>query len=223
MWALAQEGLDAHERQGLADALAPRSFAPRALLYREGAPCDRLYIIQSGRVRSFYTTGDGREFTNLVSGPGALLGLVSIVLQRPAVISIESLEPVVVQEIPQANLVALMHAMPRLSFNLNRVIATAYMDGIARGRRSVDAAPLRLAKVLCQLAVLESEAPAPGGGEIRGITQQDLAAMVDTTRSWVAQMLGSFEVAGLIRRRRGTIGVPDFEALLQRARSGTTA
>jgi CRP/FNR family cyclic AMP-dependent transcriptional regulator len=217
MWALAMEGLSASEARAVAEAMRSRSFPPRTMLYREGAPCAGVSIVERGRVRSFHSTPGGKEFTNLVSGQGALLGLVSIVLDAPAVISVESLDPVVVSQIERSDLLALMHAVPRLSFNFNRVIASAYMDGVARGRRSIDTAPVRLGKVLVKLAALESaDADADSaGGEIRGLTQQDLAAMVDTTRSWVAQMLGSFENLGLVQCRRGVIRVPDLALLLQ--------
>jgi CRP/FNR family cyclic AMP-dependent transcriptional regulator len=215
VWSRAVEGLSVHDLQQVAATMISCKYQRRTLLYREGVSCIGISIVQRGRVRSFHTTPSGKEFTNLVSGQGALLGLVSAMLDTSAVVSVESLDEVVVSQISRPDLFALTHAIPRLSSNFNRILAGMYVDTLARSRRTIDSAPMRLAKVLCSLGSLEAGDGGISSGEIRGLTQEDLSAMVGATRSWVAQMLGMFEELGLIRRRRGVIVIPDPTLLLR--------
>lgn len=215
MWSIAMDGLSVPQKHLMAEAMAPRAYARRTLLYAEGQRCGGISIVERGRVRSFHTTPGGKEFTHLVSGQGMLLGLVSVMLDVPTVISVESLDDVTVAQVTRPDLLALIEAMPRLSFNFSRILATTYMESLARGRRAIDSAPVRLGKVLCKLAALEPGIAGGGSGEINGLTQEDLSAMVGATRSWVAQMLGHFEDLGLLRRRRGAIVIPDLPALVQ--------
>lgn len=209
------DGLSVPQRLLVAEAMTPRAYAKRTLLYFEGKRCGGISVVERGRVRSFHTTPGGKEFTHLVSGHGMLLGLVSVMLDAPAVISVESLDDVTVAQVTRTDLLALIEAMPRLSFNFSRILATTYMESLARGRRAIDSAPVRLGKVLCKLAALELGDAGGASGEIKGLTQEDLSAMVGTTRSWVAQMLGHFEEIGLLKRRRGAIVIPDLHSLVQ--------
>jgi CRP/FNR family cyclic AMP-dependent transcriptional regulator len=215
VWSRALEGLSAPDLQQVAATMTSCKYPRRTLLYREGVSCIGISIVQHGRVRSLHTTPGGKEFTNLVSGQGALLGLVSAMLNTPAVVSVESLDEVIVSQISRPDLFALTNAIPRLSFNFNRILAGMYVDTLARSRRTIDSVPMRLAKVLCSLGSLEASNGGISSGEIRGLTQEDLSAMVGATRSWVAQMLGLFEELGLIRRRRGVIVIPDPTLLLK--------
>ena len=215
MWSIAMDGLSLPQRLLVAEAMTPRAYAKRTLLYSEGKRCAGISVVERGRVRSFHTTPGGKEFTHLVSGHGTLLGLVSVMLHAPAVISFESLDDVTVAQVTRTDLLALIEAMPRLSFNFSRILATTYMESLARGRRAIDSAPVRLGKVLCKLAALELGDAGGASGEINGLTQEDLSAMVGTTRSWVAQMLGHFEEIGLLKRRRGAIVISDLPLLVQ--------
>ena len=213
MWALAIDGLSATQRAGLAAVMTPRTWPRRAPLFSEGERADGVLVIDSGRVRSFHTTETGQDSTHLVSGQGTVLGLVSVLLQEPAIVSVETLDAVAARHIARPALMALVDTVPRLAFNLGRIAATMYTESVLRGRTSIASAPVRLGRALCRLAQLEPAAP--GAGAIHDLTQEDLASMVGATRSWVAQILGHFQQLGLIERhRRGAILIPDLAALM---------
>lgn len=162
-------------------------------------------VVDRGRVRSFHTNFAGKDTTHLVSGHGAVLGLVSMLLDEVAG-----------RHITRPALMALIDAVPRLSLNFSRIVASLYTESVMRGRRSVESAPVRLGRVLCKLAALETGNDRGGatGETIHDLTQEDLASMVGTTRNWVAQIRGHFQDLGLIERRRGAIRIPDLSALL---------
>ncbi len=201
--------------------MKPQVLAKRTPLFVEGQRWDGVLVVDQGRVRSFYMTSAGRDATHLVSGPGAVLGLVSVMMDEPAIVSMETLDEVCARHIKRPALMALVDAVPRLSLNFSRIIASLYTESVMRGRRSVESAPVRLGRVLCKLAALEPGHKGSGamGETIHDLTQEDLASMVGTTRSWVAQILAHFQDLGLLERRRGAIRIPDLSALLDHCTS----
>ncbi len=75
-------------------SMSLRQFAPEDYLVRAGDQCDTLYLLESGLVRLFYTTPDGRERNKAFYRAGQVTGPVSAVLTgSTAPFSIQSLEP----------------------------------------------------------------------------------------------------------------------------------
>ena len=64
-------GLTEVELQFLAERAVPRDYSKGELLFTEGDPCAGLFIIESGRVRIFKSSPNGREQILAVEGPGS--------------------------------------------------------------------------------------------------------------------------------------------------------
>src|ERR1043165_1928388 len=64
-------GLTETELQFLAERAVPRNYRKGELLFMEGDPCTGLFVIQSGRVRIFKSSPNGREQVLAVEGPGS--------------------------------------------------------------------------------------------------------------------------------------------------------
>lgn len=209
MWSIALAGLADADTRRITSVLSEHRYAPRAALYSEGVECSHINVLRSGRVRSFHYTAGGRETTNLVSGPGAVLGLIGISSDSPAVVSVEALEPVEAWRLDKADFLRLTVEVPGFAVNVSRILARLYADSVYRSRRNVDPAPVRLGKVLFGLLARIDD----NSGEVRGLTQQDLSTMVDATRGWVTQMLNRLHRHKLVLLRRGLIQIPDIAAL----------
>jgi len=214
MWDTALDGLSEAQRQHIGECMTLRELAPRTVLLRQGAKAGCISVIVSGRMRSVQVARDGRESSN-VFGRNAMLGVISTMLDEPAFASLETLDRTVVAQLDRANLLRLMETMPRLSLNIAMTLARFGATSVQRRYRAEEQTPLQLAQVLCELATLDGAGPR---GEIRGLTQQDLAAMVHASRSWVATKLGHLEALGLLDYRRGIIVIPDLEALASYSR-----
>ncbi|WP_329304940.1 Crp/Fnr family transcriptional regulator [Bordetella pertussis] len=214
MWDTALEGLSETERQRIEACMTRRQLAPRRMLLRQGRKAGCISVILSGRIRSAQLAWDGRESSN-VFGKGAMLGVISTMLDEPAFASLETLDRAEVAQLDRASLLRLMQAIPRLSLNIAMTLARFGATSVQRRYRAEEQTPLRLAQVLCELAMLDE---AGERGEIRGLTQQDLATMVNASRSWVALKLGCLESQGLIDYRRAIIVIPDLPALARYSR-----
>jgi CRP/FNR family cyclic AMP-dependent transcriptional regulator len=64
-------GLTETELQFLAERAVPRPYNKGELLFTEGDPCSGLFVIESGRVRIFKSSPNGREQVLAVEGPGS--------------------------------------------------------------------------------------------------------------------------------------------------------
>ena len=55
------QGVEPHAAEVLAQALEPTDFASGAVIFAEGEPGERLYIISTGKVKIGRKSPDGRE------------------------------------------------------------------------------------------------------------------------------------------------------------------
>lgn len=173
-----------------------RRFAADDVLFREGEPCDGLYVLVSGKLKVYSAGIGGRELVYEVVGPGALLGELSLD-GGPRSASVKALtdaaclvvKPNVVRESMRRHpeladlMIAFIIARARHSTRLTRSIA---LDGV----------PERV------VALLETHAYAVG--EIRRIpselTQQEIADRIGASREMVHKVIGELMRKGYLHR-----------------------
>lgn len=222
-WSVAVQGLNPAELRRIRAALTLREFSAHDLLFVEGVSNDSIYIVETGRVRAYFNDLNGREFTTLLAGRGALLGIVTCLTNSPPVLSVQALGRVTVSVLGKQVLDEHLREIPVLARNFIHLLALANRDQMLFSKRIRDAAPIRLAKILRRLASLENHAAGSAEMSIRGLTQQELATMVGISRTWLVLMLSSFEKEGIVLRRRGRIVIADpdgLSALISRIEAG---
>src|SRR5215467_4864075 len=64
------DGLTETELKFLAQRAVPRMYGKGELLFTEGDPCTGLFVIESGQVRIFKSSPNGREHILAIEGPG---------------------------------------------------------------------------------------------------------------------------------------------------------
>ncbi|OVZ55372.1 hypothetical protein CDO44_24480 [Pigmentiphaga sp. NML080357] len=213
-FALLLDGLPDAQADAVHRCLAHRRLSPGQTLFRQAEPSPRFWVIRSGRMRTYHLSPGGEEFTTAVWSTGHTLGLLSALLDQPRAISCEALETVSLLSMERADLLALMETMPRFAINVAKVAASLAANSIARsGPRVLDSATAKLARILHDLALA---VPGYDGGsvEIVGVTQTDLAKMAGISRTWVSLRLAEFERAGLVRRARGRLLIPEAARLV---------
>ena len=173
-----------------------RRFVADEVLFREGEPCDGLYVLLTGKLKVYSAGAGGRELVYEVVGPGALLGELSLD-GGPRSASVKALtdatclvaKPGVVRELMRRDpeladlMIAFLIARARHSTRLTRSIA---LDGV----------PERV------VALLESVAYPVG--EIRRIpselTQQEIADRIGASREMVHKVIGALIRNGYLHR-----------------------
>lgn len=212
-WEIACAGLSSAERERVESRLKRREYGPRTRIFNQGDKSDAMLIVETGRLQLIYTTPEGDDFINRVSMPGYLIGLISCILERPRILSAESVERTTVLELRRTDMLELMEAMPVFAINVARLLATMAAGSIVRcAPLALDSATVRLTKILFGLAAAES-LNGTTVYVVRGFSQDDLAKMVGVSRPWITQTLAALEDQGVLTRRKNQITIFRIDAL----------
>lgn len=228
-WEIALDGLNETEKGFIRSRLQSRKVGRRRPLFHQGEASESLILIEEGRVRLFQTSEAGREYSIGVCYAGAILGLAALVLQRPRILSAESVDRVTISVMSRAAFQHCLQSVPLFAANVTRLLAILAVESIERsGPLAWDDASVRLGEILTSLALPDRSDPRKRRLRVEGLTHDDLAKMVGVGRTWVAQTLGRFERRGLISKGRGRITIDDprrFTTFIaaERERVSTTA
>ena len=110
------------------DNMRPESRPAGELLVRAGDTGDNLYVLESGLVRLFYITPDGKERNKAFFAAGDVTGPVSAILNRTAApFSIECLEPVEAIAFRHRDLEVARKGNPQLAQLYTQLLAQAFV------------------------------------------------------------------------------------------------
>ena len=205
--------LDGLDRDQIAEVMrrANRRVAHKgATIFAQGMPHDGIYLIESGRVRVFYTSPAGREVTLAYWHPGNFVGGPEVFGRSPHVWSGVAAADTVVLHLRPETLRALIVEMPQLAIG---VIESLSFKGkcysaMAQmlGTRSVLE---RLAHLILHLADLHGvERDSSIVIEVP-FTHAELAHLVGGTRQWIAIGLRRLIEMGVLSRRDSLLVVHD--------------
>jgi CRP-like cAMP-binding protein len=182
-------------------------------LFSQGGRHDGIFLIQSGRVRVFYTSPQGREITlaywragNFVGGPEVFGGGVH---QWSGVASSNCS----VVHLPGKELKTLAGEIPNLAIGLieGLTFKGRCYSALAQmlGTRSITQ---RLAHLLLHLMNLYGVGDPDGVAIAAAFTHADLAHMVGATRQWVTISLKRMQAKRIVLTKRSQIVVcrPDI-------------
>ena len=201
----------------IAPYIQERTFSPGQVIVLEGEPCQAVYFVAQGVVRTGRLSPEGREQVLAYLGPGEPFNLV------PALDG--GLTLATVDAVTDATLYTISCERLREIMRDHHGVALAVMERLgAEVRRLSDMVEdLALHTVRTRLArFLLAHASAELGGVVDGTqppkrwTQEELAAQIGTVRDVVGRALRTFANDGLIRRERGRLVVVD-RAGLERA------
>ena len=199
--------------------LQPADYRPGQLIFAEGEPGNRLYIIASGKVKVACRAHDGRENVQAVLGPSDMFGELAVIDPGPRSSSATAVTWVRAMFTERAALRACIADHPEIAEQLLRVLAR-------RLRRTVDnqvelmVADVRgrLAKQLLQLGQQFGSQDDGAMHVSHDLTQEELAQLVGASRETVNQALTDFARRGWIQLFDKSVLILDSEHLMRRTR-----
>ena len=180
----------------------PRRYRKGTLLIQEGDVGETLFIVLSGRVKSFSTDERDREIVYGVYGPGEYLGEMSLD-GGPRSASVITLEPTVCSVVTRKTLREHIAANPEFAFELiSRVIRRARLaTQSARSMALLDVYG-RVVKLLDGLATVQAD----GTRQIvERLTHADIASRVGCSREMVSRLMKDLEHGGYISVEAGQL------------------
>ncbi|MGZ0712760.1 Crp/Fnr family transcriptional regulator (plasmid) [Coraliomargarita sp. W4R53] len=195
------------------DRMAPaRTYRTGDLIFSQSQPVHALFILQSGRVRVFRVTEDGKALTMAILEPGAVFGEMMLVGQRMYDNYAEAIEETLLCELSVTDVERHLLSDPRIAIRISRHLG----EQVARlEERLTDLAlrPLlaRLASTLVRLA--EPQRRSRTGHVTIRLTHEQLAGLLGTTRESTSKAMSDLASRGLIRQSRGRIVLLDIPSL----------
>ncbi|MGA8161893.1 MAG: Crp/Fnr family transcriptional regulator [Acidobacteriaceae bacterium] len=207
-------GLSPDEVRMLAAHFVRRRYGHGELLFSEGDPCRGLYIIESGKLRIFKSSPNGREQVLAVEGPGGSVAELPVFDGGPYPASASTVEDSQILFVSRQDLRSFCLQHPEVALKMLAVVG-------ARLRRLVGIIEeLSFTTVRQRLvAALVRLAQATGKQTDRGIefelagTHQEMAHQLGTVRELVSRNLMRLQAEGLLEVEARSIVVRDMSGL----------
>jgi CRP-like cAMP-binding protein len=213
------QGVERSAVSALTKQLPLVDFPRGHVIFAEGEPGDRLYIIISGKVKIGRGYPDGRENLLTITGPSDMFGELSIFDPGPRTSSATTITEVRAVSMDRDALRAWIADRPEIAEQLLRVLAR-------RLRRTNNNladliftdVPGRVAKQLLQLAQRFGTREGDAMRLTHDLTQEELAQLVGAARETVNKALSDFAHRGWIQLDSKSLLICDSERLTMRAR-----
>jgi CRP/FNR family cyclic AMP-dependent transcriptional regulator len=211
--------LDAEAAAALRHSMIEVDLPKGEVLFTEGEPGDRLYVIADGKIKLGATSADGRETLLAILGPGDMFGELSLFDPGPRTATATALT--------DATLLGLGHDDLQPWLTGRPGVGPALLRALARRLRRTNEAmadlvfsdvPGRVAKALLDLAN-RFGVPGDDGSVyvVHDLTQEELAQLVGASRETVNKALADFQNRGWIRLEPRGVYLLDEERLIRRA------
>lgn len=187
------------------------------IIFHQGDPGETLHVLAHGRVKVTYMGESGSQAVLAILGPGDCFGELSLLDGEPRSATVEALEDIETVALWRKEFIQVLRTNEGALDQLLKLLARRLRQ-TSRGLADFAFLDLegRLAKKLLELAT-EYGRQIDGAIEIDlRLTQEDLAAMVGSTRTSVNRAISSYENRGLIRRRGRRLLILDQERLRHR-------
>jgi CRP/FNR family cyclic AMP-dependent transcriptional regulator len=201
----------------IAPHIHERTFSPGQVVILEGEPCQAVYFVAQGVVRTCRLSPEGREYVLAYLGPGEPFNLIPALDGGPNLVTVEVVTDTMLYTIP-------CERFKRIMRDHNEV-ALVVMERLAAEVRhlsdmveelALHTVRTRLARFLLTHTSAELGEVAGGTQPPKRWTQEEIATYIGTVRDVVGRTLRTFADDGLIRRERGRLVVLD-RAGLERA------
>ncbi len=197
-------GLNDEELRFLAEETRERTYDTDAILFYQGEVGHTCHIIMRGKVRVFVVGDDGHELSVCILGPGEIIGEMAMFEEVPRSANIQALEPTTTLELHQDVLLRGLQRSPNLALSLLRALSSRLRNTTEDAEKLVSlTVGERLLARLQRLADWAGR-PTPDGTRIAfPMTQQQLAALVGTSRESVNRALAGLRREGKVRLEDG--------------------
>ena len=115
-------GLTESELGFLAQRAVPRNYSAGQSVFGEGEPCSGLYVVESGHVRIFKSSANGREQVLSIDGPGSSIAELPVFDGGNYPASVTAIDDATLLFVSKQDFQALCLAHPQVALKVLRVV-----------------------------------------------------------------------------------------------------
>lgn len=205
------QGLGREELEGIKSRLREKSFEKGEVLFHEGRLCERIFIVQSGRVKLYRTASSGREQILETLGPGDTCACNPGSSVWACATTAEAVTPCSVWYLSREDYVRMVESNAKISHTLNRLFA----ERLKNFSCLIEEVSLKDVRKRLIRFLLDMLAGKKGGGEALFIpfTREEIAQRLGAVRETVARHLHELKRAKLIDIKPYQIVIRNKEGL----------
>ena len=208
------QGLSDAELQSVKTCLRESSFQKGEVLFREGQCCERVFIVQSGRVKLCRTASSGREQILETLGPGDTCACNPGTQKWNCLSTAEAVSPSRVWFLSRNDYVRMVQENGKLAHSLNRLFAERLKSFSSLIEEvSLKDVKKRLVKFLLDMLAEKTAGPVKTGALFIPFTREEIAQRLGTARETVARHLHELKRAKLIEIKPYQIVIHNKEGL----------
>ncbi len=201
------------ELQDLSQKRKLKSYAKKKNIFQEGSLTDSLYFISKGRVKTFKTTEDGKEFITGIFQEGDFFGFMPLLSEKESysetAVAMEDSELCL---IPRDDFFKFLYSNRNVAGKFIKMLSNNLLEREEQLLQiSYFSVRQRVAEVLLRLS--ESSDKQENPAEIT-LTREELAGLIGTVKETVIRTLADFKEEGLIAIDRKGITVLKREQLV---------
>ena len=201
--------LTQEERNKISSAASCRSVEKGTILHNGGLDCTGLLLVESGQLRAFILSDEGREISiyRLFERDICLLSASCMIQSIQFEITVEAEKDSKIWVVPSDIYKKIMEESAVAANYTNQIIASRFSEVMWLMEQIMwKSFDKRLAGFLLEETSLE-------GDDSLHITHEKIANHLGTAREVVTRMLRYFQNEGLVKLSRGTVEVIDVEGL----------
>ncbi|MBI5947318.1 MAG: Crp/Fnr family transcriptional regulator [Chloroflexi bacterium] len=214
-------GLTPVEIDGVADRCGWATFDSRTDVFVEAQPCDRLWILESGRVRLYQSGPDGRQQVVGFPAPGAALELGPALDGRAYATTATTLEPSTLIFLPRTALGAVSRRYPETVRNaIDQLCLELRQRNILGAIAALKDARERVGCALLQMAYQYGKKNGAGVRIDYKLTRQDIADRAGITLETAIRIMSDLQHRGVVRTESQIVELVDVRGLRDTAECG---
>lgn len=209
--------LDARETDGLETLISQQRktslFKKKQQLYIEGRNANALYFIVRGRVKTFKTNDEGREFITGLHGGGEFLGYQNILEGALYTESAAALDETEIYVIPTEEFFAVLSSSKEISNKFIKMLSDNLIEKEERLLKlAFNSVRKRVAESLLMLYANFHQEGNTDGFTI-ALYREDLAGLAGASKETVIRTLSDFKDEGLVQIAGSKITILSLEKL----------
>ena len=195
--------------------VARRQMVPAGeTVFHTGTAGDAMYVIEAGSLKISRITPSGKEQIIRVLGEGEVIGEMALFGDRPRSADAVSLENAVLIRIPKGAFLNLLEEIPLLAIRLLAVLASR----LRRMNEKLEeltflTARRRIARLLLEMTEGATNEAAGASAMRLKLTQEEIAALVGTSRETVSRIFSELQEAGIISVEERTLHIREWSEL----------
>lgn len=198
----------------IASSFTFRTCATQTVLFHEGEPPHRLFVVLAGFVKQIKHAEDGRDVILHIAMAGDLVGGVAAFGRRPHPFTAQAMTPCEVLAVAGADFARIMERHPSVARRTIDDLSVRLIDAHENLKSlAVERVEQRVARHLLRLAA-QAGRTVPAGIAIEvPLTRQDVADMAGTTVETAIRVLSRWRRDGLVVDVGGCLVIQDRAAL----------